>query len=70
METAAKILLAAAAVLALVGMALLVASKLGLERLPGDLVLRRDGLTIYVPLGLMILVSVIATIALNLLARR
>jgi hypothetical protein len=69
-ETAGKILLGAAALLALVGAGLLVASKLGLERLPGDLVLRKGSFTLYAPIGLMIVLSVLGTIALNLLYRR
>jgi len=70
MELAAKVTLAIAAVLAVVGLVLLVASKLGVERLPGDLVIKRDGVTIYAPIGLMVLISVVATIVLTLLGRR
>jgi hypothetical protein len=70
MATAGKVLLGAAAVLALVGISLLVASRLGVERLPGDLVLRKGNFTLYAPIGLMILLSVVATIVLNLIARR
>ncbi len=70
METAAKILLGLAAVLALAGALLLAAAKLGIERLPGDIVLRRGNFTLYAPVGLMILLSVVGTIVLNLLARR
>ena len=70
MATAGKILLAAAGVLALVGVALLVASRLGLERLPGDLVIRKGNFTLYAPIGLMIVLSLVATIVLNLIARR
>jgi hypothetical protein len=69
-ETAAKVLLGVALLLALVGGGLLLASKLGLERLPGDIVIRKDGFTLYAPIGLMILLSVIATVVLNLIARR
>jgi hypothetical protein len=69
-ETAAKFLLGAAALLALLGTGLLIASRLGLERLPGDIVLRRGNLTLYAPIGLMILLSLAATIALNLFLRR
>jgi hypothetical protein len=69
-ENAAKIVLALAAALALIGMILLVASRLGLERLPGDIVIRRDGFTLYAPIGLMIVASVIASIVLTLIARR
>jgi Protein of unknown function (DUF2905) len=70
METAAKILLGVAALLALVGAGLLVASKLGIERLPGDIVVRRGNFTLYAPIGLMILLSLLGTLALNLLLRR
>ena len=63
-------MLGLAAVLALAGGALLVASKLGLERLPGDIVIKRDGFTLYAPIGLMIVLSIVGTIVLSLLARK
>jgi hypothetical protein len=69
METAGKILLVLAVALALVGGALLLADKLGFSRLPGDVVIRRDGLTVYLPLGLMILLSVVGSLLLWLLRR-
>jgi DUF2905 family protein len=70
METTAKILLALALLLAVAGFLLLVAAKAGLDRLPGDIVIRRGNFTLYAPIGLMILVSVVLTILLNLLSRR
>jgi len=70
MATAAKLLLVAAAVLSLIGVVLLVASRLGIERLPGDLVIRKGNFTLYAPIGLMIILSLVATIVLNLIARR
>jgi DUF2905 family protein len=69
-ETFAKILLGVAATLALVGGALLLASKLGIGRLPGDVVIRRGNFTLYAPIGLMILISMVATLVLNVLLRR
>lgn len=69
METLAKFLLGLAVLLALVGGGLLLASKLGLERLPGDIVIKRDGFTLYAPLGLMIVLSLVLTIILNLISR-
>jgi hypothetical protein len=69
-ENAAKIVLAVAGGLALIGLILLAASRLGLERLPGDIVIRRDGFTLYAPIGLMIVVSLIASIVLTLVVRR
>jgi Protein of unknown function (DUF2905) len=69
MLTAAKVLLAVAAILALVGGGLLLASKLGVERLPGDVVVKRGNFTLYAPIGLMILLSVVGSILLNLFLR-
>lgn len=65
-ETLAKILLATAAVLAVIGGAILLAAKLGVPRLPGDIVIKRDNFTFYAPLGLMIALSLLLTIAVNL----
>ena len=41
----------------------------GLGRLPGDILIRRENITIFIPLGAMILVSVMLTLLLNLIAR-
>jgi hypothetical protein len=48
----------------------LVLGRVGLDRLPGDIVFRRGNLTVYFPIGLMILLSVVGTIVLNVLLRR
>ena len=69
METAGKILLLAAATLALLGAALLIVGKLGLGRLPGDLLIERDGLTIFIPLGSMLLLSIVGSLVLYLVRR-
>ncbi len=37
--------------------------------LPGDIVVKRDNFTIYAPLGTMLLISVLLTIALNVIGR-
>jgi hypothetical protein len=70
MESLAKVLLITALVLGAVGAGLLLAAKLGVGRLPGDLVIKRDGFTLYAPIGLMIVLSIVGTIVLNLLARK
>jgi hypothetical protein len=41
-----------------------------LPRVPGDIVVERPNLTIYVPLGTMILLSVVLTLVLNFVGRR
>lgn len=59
-----------ALVLLVLGGLFLLLGRLGFDRLPGDLVFRRGGLTVYLPIGLMILVSLVATILLNVFLRR
>lgn len=56
--------------LAAVGLVFLIASRWGLTRLPGDIVIERKNFVFYAPLGLMILLSVLLTLVLNLFARR
>ncbi len=40
-----------------------------LGRLPGDILIERDNLTIFIPLGTMLVVSLILTIIANVIAR-
>jgi hypothetical protein len=71
METAGKVLLAAAAVLAGLGLGALLLARLGVDRLPGTIRWRpSDDVSVVVPVGLMIVVSIVATIVLNVLFRR
>ena len=70
METVGKSLIILAVVLAFAGAVFLLLARAGLDRLPGDLVYRGDKVTLYVPLGLSILLSVVLTIVLNLIWRR
>jgi hypothetical protein len=70
METAGKVLLVAAGVLAVVGLGALVLAKLGVDRLPGTLHWKSGNVTVLVPVGLMIVISIVGTIVLNLFFRR
>ena len=63
-------LIGGALVLLVLGGLFLLLGRLGLDRLPGDLVFRRGNFTVYFPIGLMILLSVVGTIVLNLILRR
>jgi multisubunit Na+/H+ antiporter MnhG subunit len=65
-----KLLIGGAIVLLVIGALFLMLGRLGIDRLPGDLVLRRGNATFYFPVGLMILISVVGTIVLNLVFRR
>jgi multisubunit Na+/H+ antiporter MnhG subunit len=70
LEVIGKLLIGGAFVLLVLGVVFLLLGEFGLTRLPGDLVFRQGNLTIYAPIGLMILISVVFTILLNLFFRR
>ncbi len=71
METAGKILLIAAAVLAVVGVGALALARLGVDHLPGTLSWKpSENVRVFVPVGLMVVVSIVGTILLNLFLRR
>ena len=65
-----KLLIGGAIMLLVIGALFLMLSRLGVDRLPGDIVLRRGNATFYFPVGLMILISIVGTIVLNLVFRR
>jgi uncharacterized ion transporter superfamily protein YfcC len=69
-EGLGRILIGVAIVLLVLGGLFLVLGRLGIDRLPGDLVFKRGNTTVYFPIGLMILLSVVGTILLNLFFRR
>jgi uncharacterized membrane protein len=70
LEGIGRLLIGGAVVLLVLGVLFLLLGRLGLDRLPGDLVLKRGNFTLYFPIGLMILASIIGTILLNLFLRR
>ncbi len=52
------------------GLVLMVIGKLtGTGRLPGDIIIQRGNLTVYIPLGAMLVLSLLLTLMLNLLSR-
>ncbi len=70
LEGLGKLLIGGAVVLLVLGGIFLLLGRFGLERLPGDIVFRRGNFTVYAPIGLMILVSIVLTIILNVFFRR
>lgn len=70
LEGIGKLLLGGAVVLLVLGGIFLLLGRFGFDRMPGDLVLRRGNFTVYAPIGLMILVSIVLTVLLNLFLRR
>jgi DUF2905 family protein len=58
-------------VLAAIGALLILGPRIPiLGRLPGDIRIDRDGLTIYLPIATMLVLSVVASVILSLLSRR
>jgi uncharacterized membrane protein len=70
LEGVGKLLIGGAVVLLVLGGVLFLLGRFGVDRLPGDLVLRQGNFTLYFPIGLMILLSVVGTIVLNIVFRR
>ena len=70
LEALGKLLIGGAVVLLVLGGLLFLLGRFGLDRLPGDLVFKRGDFTLYIPIGLMVLLSVIGTIVLNIIFRR
>ena len=70
LEALGKLLIGGAVVLLVLGGLLFLLGRFGLDRLPGDLVFKRGDFTLYIPIGLMILLSVVGTIVLNIIFRR
>ena len=67
MQDAGRLMLGFGVVMVLVGGALML---LGRFNLPGDIVIRRGGLTVYMPIATGIILSVVLTVVLNLVIRR
>ena len=67
-ETMGRILLVGGVLLAVVGLLVMGAGRLGLPigRLPGDINLQRGGLTVFIPLVSCLLASVVLTVVVNL----
>ncbi|WP_201752188.1 DUF2905 domain-containing protein [Microvirga arsenatis] len=64
-----RILIGLGLLLVLVGLLWPVLEKLGFGRLPGDVLIQRDGFSLYVPLATSILVSLILSLVLWVINR-
>ena len=60
-----KILIIAGVVLLIAGFLWPWIAKLGLGRLPGDIVIERDGFSFYFPITTMVLISIVLTLVLR-----
>ena len=68
-DSLGKILLLTGGLIAAAGVLLILGGRLGLGRLPGDIIIRRENFTFYFPLATMLLVSLLLTLLSNLLGR-
>ena len=64
-----KLFILTGIVLLLVGLIIFASERFGLGRLPGDIVIEREGFTLYLPLATSLLVSLGLTLVLWLLSR-
>lgn len=65
-----KIIVAVGVAIVLIGVAVMVAARVpGVGRLPGDLLIQRDGITFYFPILSCLILSIILTIIANVVAR-
>jgi len=65
-----RVLIAVGLALVVLGGLLLLAHRAGLPRLPGDFVFRRGSLTVFLPLGTSLVLSLLLTFLLLLLRKR
>ena len=71
LEPLGRSLIVLGVVLAALGAVFVLGPRLPLiGHLPGDIVIRREGVTIFIPITSMILISIIASVVLGLLGRR
>lgn len=68
-DSLGKILLLTGGLIAAAGVLIILSGRLGLGRLPGDIIIRRENFTFYFPLATMLLVSLLLTLLFNLLGR-
>ncbi len=70
MSAVGKVLIGLGLMLVLLGLLMMALERIGVRqwRLPGDIVIHRDGFHFYFPLGTSILISLILTLVLSFLA--
>jgi len=68
-ESLGKILLVAGGLIVAGGLLLLLIDRLGLGRLPGDIVIRRENFVFYFPIVTTLLLSIALTLLVNIIRR-
>ncbi len=70
MDPVGRLLIIGGVILAVVGVILVLAPNIPfLGRLPGDIRIDNENVRVFIPLGTMVLLSIIATIVLNVIGR-
>jgi hypothetical protein len=69
MDDFARIIIFAGIAVAIAGVLLLGAARLGLGRLPGDLAFEGESVRVYVPIATSIVLSIVLTVVLNVALR-
>lgn len=70
MNEIGRLLIGLGIVIVIVGVVFLLAGRIPwLGRLPGDILIERENFKVFIPIGTMLLVSLILTIIVNIIAR-
>jgi hypothetical protein len=69
-QTVGRILIITGIIILVIGVVYLLGNRIGLGRLPGDIVVRRGNISCFIPIVTSIILSIILTIIANLLFRR
>lgn len=70
MSDLGRALIALGALIALVGIGIILWDRFGLPRVPGDIVAHRGKFTFYFPVVTCVIISIVLTVLLNLFFRR
>ena len=66
-----RLLIIGGVVIAVIGLVLVIAPNIPfLGRLPGDIRIENENVRVFIPLGTMLLLSIVLTIVVNLISRR
>ena len=65
----ARMIILIGIILVVIGLVLMLAERLGLGRLPGDIVIEREGFRLYIPLMTMLIISIVLSLVMWLINR-
>ncbi len=65
----ARMIILIGIILVVIGLVWMLAERLGLGRLPGDIVIEREGFRLYIPLMTMLIISIVLSLVMWLINR-